>query len=486
MARGGPRNPMPQQDAAERAKNFNEVALGYDEATALDEAERCLNCKNKPCVAGCPVNIDIPAFIQLIKDKDYLAAARELKKTNSLPAICGRVCPQETQCEAVCVLGKKGDPVAVGRLERFAADYEASLESEARPELGRRAAEPAQQELRPPTGPDLAQYKVAVVGSGPAGLTVAGDLAKMGYTVTVFEALHKTGGVLRYGIPEFRLPREILDREVDYVKSLGVQFITDVIVGRTFRVEDMLNQGFEAVFVGTGAGAPKMLGIPGENLSGVYSGNEWLTRVNLMRAYREDYHTPIKIPKKACIIGAGNTAMDCARTSLRVGAEEVTIVYRRSRNEMPARAEEIENAEHEGVILRLLTNPKRFIGDEKGAVKAMECLKMELGEPDASGRARPEPVEGSEFEIECDTVIVALGQNPNPLIRTTTDGLKCESWGGICSDAETGMTSIPGVFAGGDAVTGEATVISAMGAGKIAAAGIDKFIREKHKLGREN
>ena len=475
MAKGGPRNPMPQQDAAERVTNFSEVALGYDEATALDEAERCLTCKTKPCVAGCPVNIDIPAFVQMIKDKDYLAAARELKKTNSLPAICGRVCPQETQCEALCVLGKKGYPVAVGRLERFAADYEAAHSNGAEhPEPGRRAPAPVRNEL--------SQYKVAVVGSGPAGLTVAGDLAKTGYTVTIFEALHKTGGVLRYGIPEFRLPREILDREVDYVKSLGVAFITDVIVGRTFRVEDMLKQGFEAVFVGTGAGAPKMMGLPGENLSGVYSGNEWLTRINLMRAYREDYHTPIKIPRKACIIGAGNTAMDCARTAMRVGAEEVTIVYRRSRTEMPARSEEIENAEHEGVILRLLTNPKRFIGDDRGAVKAMECLKMELGELDDSGRRRPVTVEGSEFIIECDTVIVALGQNPNPLIRTTTDGLKCESWGGICIDAETGMTSIAGVFAGGDAVTGEATVISAMGAGKIAAAGINKFIKEKHGL----
>ncbi len=466
MAKGGPRNPMPQQDVAARVKNFDEVALGYTEEMAVDEAERCLGCAKKPCVAGCPVNIDIPAFIQKIKEKDFSGAAKELKLTNSLPAICGRVCPQENQCEALCVLGKKGEPVAVGRLERFAADWEA--------EHTNGSAAPPQ-----PEDPELARYKVAVVGSGPAGLTVAGDLAKKGYSVTIFEALHKTGGVLRYGIPEFRLPRTILDREVDYVKSLGVTILTDVIVGRTFKVADLLEQGFDAVFVGSGAGAPKLMGIPGENLSGVYSGNEWLTRVNLMRAHHEDYATPIKIPKKACVIGAGNTAMDCTRTALRIGAEEVTIVYRRGREEMPARAEEIENAEHEGVKFKLLTNPKRFIGDENGAVKAMECLRMELGEPDSSGRRRPVPVEGSEFEIECDTVIVALGQNPNPLIRTTTEGLKTESWGGIIIDAETGMTSIPGVFAGGDAVTGEATVISAMGAGKVAAAGIDKYIRAK-------
>jgi len=468
MAAGKPRNPMPQQDPALRITNFEEVALGYTEEQALDEAERCLGCPKKPCVAGCPVNIDIPKLIELIKNKDHLEAARELKKTNSLPAICGRVCPQEEQCEKVCVLGKKGEPVAIGRLERFAADYEAARAD------GGKDPKPKRRKL--------SKYRVAVVGSGPAGLTTAGDLAKMGYRVTIFEALHKTGGVLRYGIPEFRLPREVLDREVEYVRSLGVNFFTNVIVGRTFRLEDLLNQGFDAVFVGTGAGAPKLLGIPGENLSGIYSGNEWLTRINLMRAHRENYATPIKIPRKACVVGAGNTAMDCTRTALRIGAEQVSIVYRRSRTEMPARAEEIENAEHEGVIFKLLTNPKRFIGDENGSVKAMECLRMELGEPDESGRRRPVAVPGSEFEIECDIVIIALGQNPNPLIRTTTEGLKTESWGGIIIDPETGMTSVPGVFAGGDAVTGEATVISAMGAGKIAAAGIDKYIRAKHGL----
>ena len=468
MAKGGKRNPMPQQDAAERIKNFNEVALGYTQEQAIDEAERCLSCKAKPCVAGCPVNIDIPAFIDKIKSGDHIGASCEIKRTNSLPAICGRVCPQEEQCEKLCVLGKKGEPVAVGRLERYAADYE--------------AANSTTSQAFKPEHPELAKYKVAVVGSGPAGLTVAGDLAKMGYTVTMFEALHKTGGVLRYGIPEFRLPRDILDREVEYVKSLGVTILTDIIVGRTFRVEDLLSDGFDAVFVGTGAGAPKLMGIPGENLGGVYSGNEWLTRINLMRAHHKEYATPIKLPKKACIIGAGNTAMDCTRTALRVGAKQVTIVYRRGRQEMPARAEEIENAEHEGVIFQLLTNPKRFIGDDKGAVKAMECMRMELGEPDDSGRRRPVVVPGSEFLIECDTVIVALGQSPNPLIRTTTDGLTCESWGGICIDSETGMTSIPGVFAGGDAVTGEATVISAMGAGKIAAVGVDKYIRKKYGI----
>lgn len=463
-----PRNPMPQQDPAVRVTNFEEVALGYSEELALAEAERCLNCPKKPCVAGCPVNIDIPKFIALIKQKDYIGAAREIKKTNSLPAICGRVCPQEQQCEKVCVLAKKSEPVAIGRLERFVADYE--------------AANSPQLHTPDPENPDLAKYRVAVVGSGPAGLTVAGDLAKMGYQVTIFEALHKPGGVLRYGIPEFRLPRAVLDREIEYVKSLGVKILTDVVVGRTFKVSDLLQEGFEAVFIGTGAGTPKFLKIPGENLAGIYSGNEWLTRINLMRAHRDEYATPLKIPNIACVIGAGNTAMDCCRTALRVGAKKVICVYRRSRSEMPARAEEIENAEKEGVEFQLLTNPKRFIGNQSGAVRAIECIRMDLGEPDESGRPRPIPIPGSEFQIECDTVIVALGQNPNPLIRQTTDGLATETWGGIIVDPETGMTSIPGVFAGGDAVTGEATVISAMGAGKIAAVGIDKYIRNKHGL----
>ena len=464
---------MPEQAPEDRARNFEEVPYGYSDQTAMLEASRCLKCKNPRCVTGCPVNVNIPGFIALVQEGKFIEAAWKLKEQNALPAVCGRVCPQEEQCEKLCVLGIKGEPVAVGRLERFAADYEAAHAP---------STSSGCSDAPKPENPELAKYSVAVVGSGPAGLTVAGDLAKKGYSVTIFEALHKTGGVLRYGIPEFRLPRDILDREVSYVESLGVKIITNMIVGRTFRVEDLLNNGFDAVFVGTGAGAPKLMGIPGENLCGVYSGNEWLTRINLMRAHHADYATPIKIPKKACIIGAGNTAMDCARTAMRIGSQEVTIVYRRSRTEMPARAEEIENAEHEGVKLMLLTNPKRFIGDEKGAVKAIECLRMELGEPDSSGRRRPVTIEGSEFIIEADTAIVALGQNPNPLIRTTTEGLATESWGGIIISPETGMTSIPGVFAGGDAVTGEATVISAMGAGKVAAEGINKFIKEKHGL----
>ncbi|MGQ9455651.1 MAG: NADPH-dependent glutamate synthase [Armatimonadota bacterium] len=449
-----------------RVRNFDEVALGFSEEQAIDEAERCLECKNKPCVAGCPVNIEIPEFIRLIRERQPVAAAWVIKRKNALPAICGRVCPQTEQCEKACVLARTREPVAIGALERFAADQEA---------LHVESFDPLQ-----PENPDLAEYQVAVVGSGPAGLTAASDLARKGYSVSIFEALHKVGGVLRYGIPEFRLPRNVLDREIDYVKSLGVKIFTDVVVGKAIGVTELLNQGFEAVFIGTGAGTPKFLGIPGENLSGIYSGNEWLTRINLMRAHDQSYATPIKIPKRACVIGAGNTAMDCARTALRLGAQEVTIVYRRSRSEMPARAEEIENAEEEGVRFLLLTNPKRFIGDHRGAVQAIECLRMELGELDESGRPRPIPVPGSEFVIECDIVIVALGQNPNPLIRMTTPELKTEEWGGIVVDPETGMTSIPGVFAGGDVVTGEATVIAAMGAGKIAAAGVDKFIRSKH------
>ncbi|MBQ7525015.1 MAG: NADPH-dependent glutamate synthase [Abditibacteriota bacterium] len=468
MAKGGPRNPMPHQDPKVRATNFEEVAMGYTEAMALDEAQRCLGCKAHPCVKGCPVNVHIPDFIAKIKDGDYIGASEEIKLTNALPSVCGRVCPQENQCEKHCILGIKGEPVAIGRLERFVADYQAANEKE-KPEFK-------------PLDASLAKYNVAVVGTGPSGLTVAADLAKLGYSVTMFEALHKIGGVLRYGIPEFRLPRTVLDAEIDYVKSLGVTILPNIIVGRTFKVKDLLEQGYDAVFVGSGAGAPKMMKIPGEGAAGIYSGNEWLTRINLMRAYSDDYDTPIRKPKKVCVIGAGNTAMDCTRTALRVGAESVTIVYRRGREEMPARAEEIENAEEEGVVFKLLTNPKRFIADEDGAVCAMECLKMELGEPDDSGRRRPVPVEGSEFNIECDTVIVALGQNPNPLIRTTTEGLECQSWGGIIIDEETGMTNIPGLFAGGDAVTGEATVILAMGAGKVAAKGIDNYIKSKYNL----
>jgi len=464
------REPMPHQPAAERIKNFLEVALGYSEEQAISEAKRCLSCKKKPCVTGCPVLIDIPEFIKLTAEGKFLEAADVIKKTNSLPAICGRVCPQEEQCEKYCVLAKTGQPVAIGRIERFIADYEAA-HSNGRP----------RQEIK--KDPSLTNYAVAVVGSGPAGLTVAGDLAKMGYSVTIFEALHDIGGVLRYGIPEFRLPRDILDREIEYVKSLGVKIVKNVVIGRTVDIKELLNGGFEAVFVGTGAGAPQMMNIPGENLNGVLSGNEWLTRINLMRANQfPNYATPLKHPRRVAVIGAGNTAMDCARTALRVGAEEVTIVYRRSRTEMPARAEEIENAEEEGVKLQLLTNPIRFIGDEKGWLKSMECIRMELGEPDDSGRRRPVPIEGSEFIMEVDTAIIAIGQSPNPLIRTTTEGLEVTRWGGIIIDEKTGMTSIPGVFAGGDAVTGAATVITAMGAGKIAAKGIDRYIRTKHGL----
>lgn len=471
MSRVKERQPMPQQPAADRIKNFYEVALGYTEEQAIEEAKRCLKCKTKPCIKGCPVFIEIPEFIGLTAEGKFMEAAAVLKHDNSLPAVCGRVCPQEEQCEIVCVLHKVGQPIAIGRIERFVADYEAAHQNG------------SLTEYEGPADPSLSKYHVAVVGSGPAGLTVAGDLAKMGYSVTIFEALHNTGGVLRYGIPEFRLPRDILDREIDFVKSLGVKIIKNVVIGKTATIEEMLSGGYDAAFVGTGAGAPSMMNIPGENLNGVLSGNEWLTRINLMRANRfPEYVTPLKLPKKVAVIGAGNTAMDCTRTALRVGAEKVTIVYRRSRTEMPARAEEIENAEHEGVEFKLLTAPIRFIGDENGWLAAMECLRMELGEPDDSGRRRPVPIKGSEFIIEVDTAIIAIGQSPNPLIRSTTKGLDVQKWGGIIINEETGMTSIPGLFAGGDAVTGAATVITAMGAGRTAARGIDRYIREKYGL----
>jgi len=455
---------MPHQDPQLRVKNFDEVAIGYTEEMAQEEASRCLQCKTKLCVKSCPVSVDIPRFIGLIKEKEYIKAAEVIKETNSLPAVCGRVCPQENQCQSTCVFNKKGNAIAIGRLERFVADYEAN-------------AMPVPN-VPKPADASLSKYKVAVVGSGPSGVTVAADLAAMGYSVTIFEALHKTGGVLRYGIPEFRLPRNILDREINYVKSLGVNIFTDIIVGRTFKVSDLFDEGFSAVYVASGAGTPKMLGIPGENLSGVFSGNEWLTRINLMRAYSDEYATPLPASKKTVVIGAGNTAMDCTRTALRSGADEVSVVYRRSRSEMPARAEEIENAEEEGVKFNFLVNPVEFIGDENGVLKAVKCQQMELGEPDASGRRRPVAIPNAFFEIEADCAVVALGQNPNPLIRTTTEGLDTQSWGGIIINEETGMTSIPGVFAGGDVVTGEATVISAMGAGKVAAKGIDAYIRK--------
>jgi len=468
------RQQMPQQPAEERVRNFDEVALGYTPEQAIEEASRCTGCKRSPCISGCPVAIDVPAFVKMVAEGRFLDAAALVKEANSLPAICGRVCPQEEQCEQVCVMGKLGEPLAIGRLERFVADYEAAQGN------GDSGGE------HRPADPDLARFAVAVVGAGPAGLTVAGELAKMGYSVTIFEALHKPGGVLRYGIPEFRLPRQILDREIDYVKSLGVRLLTNVVIGKTFTIEQILNGGFEAVFVGTGAGAPMMMNIPGENLNGVLSANEFLTRVNLMRAHRfPEYATPVRVPRKAAVIGAGNVAMDAARTALRIGGEEVSIVYRRSRTEMPARAEEIEHAIEEGVRFHLLTAPVRYIGDERNWLTGMECIRMELGEPDESGRRRPVPVKGSEFIMEVDTAIVAIGQTPNPLIRTTTPGLETTKWGGIIVDESTGAASVPEVFAGGDAVTGAATVITAMGAAKIAAAGIDACIRKKHGLEKE-
>jgi glutamate synthase (NADPH/NADH) small chain len=450
---------MPAQPAQERIKNFKEVPYGYSEEVAVSEAERCLQCKNPRCVQGCPVGINIPGFIKKIKEKDFQAAAAVLKDKNSLPAVCGRVCPQEEQCEKLCIVGIKNEPVAIGRLERFAADWEGKNSSD--------QVKPA-----PPTGP-----KVAVVGSGPSGLTVAGELVKKGYRVTIFEAFHQPGGVLMYGIPEFRLPKAIVQREIDYLKKLGVEIQLNVVVGRTITIEELMNkEGYQAVFVGSGAGLPYFLNIPGENLNGVYSANEFLTRTNLMGAYMfPNWHTPIKIGKKVAVVGAGNVAMDSARTALRLGAEEVYIVYRRSEQEMPARNEEVEHAREEGIKFHLLTNPVEILGDESGWVQGLKCVKMELGEPDDSGRRRPVPIPNSEFTFPVDIVIVAVGQGPNPLIPRTTEGLAASKWGNIIAD-EVGATSIPGVFAGGDVVTGAATVIKAMGAGKVAAAAIDEYI----------
>jgi glutamate synthase (NADPH/NADH) small chain len=459
---------MPHQDPKVRITNFDEVALGYSSDQAVNEAKRCLNCKKQPCVAGCPVEVHIPEFVHLVSEGKFDEAVAEIKKTNALPAICGRVCPQEEQCEQLCVLGRKGQPVAIGRLERFVADWEA-----AHPTVGLCDVTQA-----PPPATRVA--KVAVIGAGPAGLTAAGELACMGYDVTLFEALHEPGGVLAYGIPPFRLPRTILKREIEYVKSLGVTLETNAIIGKLHTLRELLDSGYSAVFIGTGAGLPQFMRIPGENLNGVYSANEYLTRINLMKAFQfPDHSTPIRVGKKVAVIGAGNVAMDAARCSLRLGAEEVAIVYRRSKTEMPARAEEIENAEEEGVKLYLLTAPIRFVGDENGNVQSMECIRMELGEPDASGRRRPVPVEGSEFKMDVDTVVIAIGQSPNPVVRQSEPDLQTTKWGGIVTDEETGATSIPGVYAGGDAVTGAATVITAMGAAKKAARAIDKYIREK-------
>jgi len=452
---------MPKQKPKARAKNFNEVALGYKEKHALAEASRCIQCKKRNCVEGCPVGVDIPEFILALREGNMPEAVRMLKSKNALPGICGRVCPQETQCEETCSLAKKGAPIAIGRLERYVADWELNHQTDSNPELA------------PATG-----KRVAVVGSGPAGLTAAADLAKRGHEVTVYEALHIAGGVLMYGIPEFRMPKHIVQAEVDYVKSLGVEIKLDSVMGKISTVDELLEEGYDAVFLGTGAGLPMFLNIPGENYNGIYSANEFLTRTNLMKAYLfPEYDTPIKAGRNVAVIGGGNVAMDAARCALRLGAGKVYIVYRRSRAEMPARAEEVENAEEEGVIFKLLTNPVRFLGDDQGWVTAMECVEMELGEPDESGRRRPVTKKGSEFTMEVDTVVVALGTTPNPLVPTTTKGLDTTKKGTVVADEETGKTTKPGVWAGGDVVTGSATVISAMGAAKRAAASIDAYLR---------
>lgn len=455
------KNPMPLQPADERNRNFSEVALGYSEAQALDEAARCLNCKNKPCVAGCPVAIDIPAFIKQVSEKDYEGAFCEINKSSSLPAVCGRVCPQENQCEKLCVRGIKGEPVGIGRLERFVAD--------------RHAAEGRSQ----PASPEPNGKRVAIVGSGPSGLSCAGDLAKKGYDVTIFEALHTAGGVLVYGIPEFRLPKAIVEREIDFLKQIGVKVETNVVIGKTITVDELFEMGYEAVFLGSGAGLPRFMNIPGENLKGVYSANEFLTRINLMKAYRSGADTPIQQFERAAIVGGGNVAMDAARCAKRLGAKEVYVIYRRSEKELPARREEVEHAMEEGIEFHTLCNPVELIGGEDGFVHSIRCIRMELGEPDESGRRSPVPVEGSEFELEADCVIMSIGTSPNPLIKSTTEGLEVNRRGGIVVDEETCLTSREGVYAGGDAVTGAATVILAMGAGKKAAAAIDNYISQK-------
>ena len=454
---------MPRQDPGVRARNFNEVALGYSAEQASYEANRCIQCPKRSCVAGCPVNVDIPDFIKAIRDGDMPEAARILKSKNALPGICGRVCPQETQCEAVCTLAKKGAPIAIGRLERYVADWE-------RANMG--SVSPAPDPVSP------AGKRVAIVGSGPAGLVAAADLAKLGHSVTIFEALHVAGGVLMYGIPEFRMPKAIVQAEVDYVASLGVKIELDSVVGKLATIDELLGNGYDAVFLGTGAGLPMFLNIPGENLNGIYSANEFLTRVNLMKAYKfPEYDTPVKVGKRVAVIGGGNVAMDSARCALRLGAEKVYIVYRRSEKELPARREEVENAQEEGIEFKLLTNPKRFLGDEQSQVIGMECYEMELGEPDESGRRRPIVKEGSEFTIDVDVVVVALGTTPNPLIAQTTPGLETGKRGTVLADEATGKAVKDKVWAGGDIVTGAATVISAMGAGKRAAADIDAYLR---------
>lgn len=450
---------MPEQDPDVRNKNFVEVALGYTEEMAREEAQRCLQCKNKPCVAGCPVNVQIPEFIKLAAEGKFEEAYGKIRETNSLPAICGRVCPQETQCEQLCIRAKKGEPVAIGRLERYVADWYMANRQNKVEEVEKK------------------NKKVAVIGSGPAGLTCAGDLAKLGYDVTIFEAFHVPGGVLMYGIPEFRLPKALVQKEIDTVRELGVKIMTNMVIGKVFSLDELIEEGYEAIFIGSGAGLPSFMNIPGENLNGVYSANEFLTRINLMKAYRfPDCDTPVKIGRNVAVVGGGNVAMDAARSAKRLGAEKVYIVYRRSEAEMPARLEEVHHAKEEGIIFKLLTNPTRIVGTEDGWVKGIECSEMVLGEPDSSGRRRPVPKEGSEHIVDVDTVVIAIGQSPNPLIKSTTPGLETQKWGGIIVEEETGATSKKGVYAGGDAVTGAATVILAMGAGKKAAAAIDKYL----------
>lgn len=462
------KNPMLVQDPILRGRNFNEVALGYTEEMAIDEALRCLSCKNMPCVSGCPVNIHIPEFIDRVKVGDFEGAYEIISKTSSLPAVCGRVCPQETQCESKCVRGIKGEPVGIGRLERFVADWHNAHSNNI------------------PVCAEPNGHKVAVVGSGPSGLTCAGDLAKKGYSVTVYEALHTAGGVLVYGIPEFRLPKEIVKKEVDTLRAMGVELVPNVIIGRTLTIDDLFEMGYEAVFIGSGAGLPNFMGIPGEALKGVYSANEFLTRSNLMKAYLDNPDTPIMKGGRVAVVGGGNVAMDAARTALRLGAENVYIVYRRSMDELPARREEVEHAEEEGIEFRLLCNPVEILGYENpedkrdpknGFVTGMKCIRMELGEPDERGRRRPVEIPGSEFVLDVDSVVISIGTSPNPLIKSTTDGLEVNRWGGIIV-TEDGATTKAGVYAGGDAVTGAATVISAMGAGKIAAKAIDEYLNK--------
>ena len=454
------KNPMPSQDPIERASNFQEVALGYTKEMALDEAQRCLNCKNHPCTQGCPVQISIPEFIKKVAEEDFEGAYNVISKDSSLPAVCGRVCPQENQCEKYCVRGIKGEPVGIGRLERFVADWHNANAKEA------------------PVKPASNGHKVAVIGSGPSGLTCAGDLAKKGYEVTVFEALHTAGGVLVYGIPEFRLPKSIVQKEVDGLKALGVKVETNTVIGKTVSVDELMSDefGFEAMFIGSGAGLPSFMNIPGENLKGVYSANEFLTRINLMKAYREGADTPIKHSKAVAVVGGGNVAMDAARCAKRLGAEHVYIVYRRSEAELPARREEVEHAKEEGIEFKLLNNPVEILGGEDRFVNGIKCIRMELGEPDASGRRRPVEIPGSEFVLDVDCVIMAIGTSPNPLIKNTTEGLETNKKGCIVAEEATGKTSKDMVYAGGDAVTGAATVILAMGAGKTAAKAIDEAL----------